>query len=74
MPLHSLHTCSSGSTCLDICLQTEEIGKVRDPVRLTHFNTIIVIIIIPELSLNAFDHNCLQWKLQFLCDENQIFK
>lgn len=71
MPLHSFHTCSSVSNYLDICLQIEEL---RHTVRLMYFNCIIIIIIVPDLSLSVFDHNGLQWKLQFLYDENQIFK
>lgn len=53
LSIHFTHAVAS-RTYLDIYLQTEEIEKLRDQKRLMSLNTI------NDLSLNAFDCNCLQ--------------
>lgn len=58
MCLHFMHAATS-STYLDIYPLSEEVEKLRNKIRPVYLNTI------NDLSLNAFDHNCLQWELQF---------
>lgn len=53
---------------VDIYPQIKEIEKLRDKIRLTCLSTI------NDLSLNAFDRNCLQWELQFMCVKSQTSK